>query len=71
MKRQTVAARRIRKLMNEFEMSGVEFADSVGVSPVTVSRWVNGRRNVQAGAVLKIASVYGLDWKEWWPELVA
>ncbi|GAA4652051.1 hypothetical protein GCM10023116_43350 [Kistimonas scapharcae] len=52
-------------------MSGVEFADSVGVSPVTVSRWVNGRRNVQAGAVLKIASVYGLDWKEWWPELVA
>lgn len=56
---------RFATMLGELHMSGKEFADRTGLSEVSVSRWRNGTRSIQAGAALQIEATFpqfSADW---------
>lgn len=48
---------RIKRLIKELKLSQAEFADRVGVSPATVTRWVKGSHEPTSGAYVLIGNV--------------
>ncbi|WBA79582.1 helix-turn-helix transcriptional regulator [Endozoicomonas sp. GU-1] len=69
MAKDKIAALRLKEFMRERGIKNYELAEKLGVTNTTVSRWRIGDRGIPAGSVLKIASLYGLDWRAWWPEI--
>lgn len=53
-------AHNIAALLAKFEISQNGFAEAVGVSPATVSRWRNGSMAIRQGNLERICQVYGL-----------
>lgn len=49
---------RFATMLGELGMSGAEFARRTGLSEVSVSRWRNGSRSIQAGAAIKIEKAF-------------
>lgn len=49
---------RFATMLSELGVSGVEFARKTGLSEVSVSRWKNGTRSIQAGAALEIEKAF-------------
>ena len=49
---------RFATMLGELNMSGAEFARRTGLSDVSVSRWRNGSRSIQAGAAQQIESTF-------------
>ena len=49
---------RFATMLGELNMSGAEFARRTGLSDVSVSRWRNGSRSIQAGAAQQIEATF-------------
>lgn len=49
---------RFATMLGELKMSGAEFARRTGLSDVSVSRWRNGSRSIQAGAAQQIEATF-------------
>ncbi len=49
---------RFATMLGELDMSGAEFARRTGLSEVSVSRWRNGSRSIQAGAAIEIEKAF-------------
>lgn len=49
---------RFATMLGELGISGAEFARRTGLSEVSVSRWRNGSRSIQAGAAIEIEKAF-------------
>ena len=56
---------RFATMLGELNMSGAEFARRTGLAEVSVSRWRNGTRSIQAGAALEIEKAFPQFSAEW------
>ena len=56
---------RFATMLGELGMSGAEFARRTGLSEVSVSRWRNGSRSIQAGAAIEIEKAFPQFSAEW------
>lgn len=54
----------IKALLEERGMSQRELAEMIGVTNVTMSRWINGQRQPTAYALLRISRVFGKSVEE-------
>jgi len=52
--------KRLKELLKERNISGKDFAATMGVSPVTISRWISGEREPDIATLAKIADALGV-----------
>lgn len=62
--RKTFIGPRLRQLRKARAQSQVEMARALGVSPSYVNLLENNQRSVSLQVLLRLAEVYGLDWRE-------
>lgn len=59
-KQEEMFSRRLRELLQETGTKQKELAKAVGMTEVTVSRWVNGSRVPRGGPLTRVADYFGV-----------
>lgn len=62
--RKTFVGPRLRQLRKERQQSQVQMAKALGVSPSYVNLLENNQRSVSLPVLLRLAEVYGVDWRD-------
>ncbi len=60
-KRMDIFIKRLQELLDEKDMTQRELAERIGVTEVTISRYINGERKPRIDIIGKIAEVFGVS----------
>lgn len=60
-KQMDIFIKRLQELLDEKDMTQRELAEKIGVTEVTISRYINGERKPRIDIIGKIAEVFGVS----------